>query len=205
MIRFTSLLFACCVLIFNPGHSHEVSQRHCADYQWMQIESDSSALQKLEHCIGLHNKDVNATDNAPRYIRKLYPESKSWHRRTALHWIALIGDTPSVAYLIKQGADVNIRDRYGNTPLHYAASDGYEESVKLLIAAGADVNSQGMKKNSPLHYAALEGYEGICRALVKAGADVKAKRSGGVTPISLARRHNNEICYRTMTSSSSKN
>ena len=200
MIRTVSLFFSFFALVLSSGHAHEVNQFHCADYQWMQIESEHSALQKLQHCIGLHNKDVNATDNAPRYIRKLYPDSKSWHRRSALHWVALIGDTPSVAYLIEQGAQVNVRDKYGNSPLHYASSDGYEESVDLLIAAGADVNAQGMKKNSPLHYAALEGYEGICKALVAAGANVKAKRIGGATPISLARRHNNEICYRAMTS-----
>ena len=200
MNRTVALLLATSVLLPVSVLAHEVNQFHCADYQWMQIESDHSALQKLQHCIGLHNKDVNATDNAPRYIRKLYPDSKSWHRRAALHWVALIGDSQSVAYLIDQGANVNVRDKYGNTPLHYASSDGYEESVELLISAGADVNAQGMKKNAPLHYAALEGYEGICKALVEAGADVKAKRAGGATPISLARRHNNEICYRVMTS-----
>ena len=200
MIRTTLFVLAVSVLLHSPASSHEVNQFHCADYQWMQIESDHSSLQKLQHCIGQHDKDVNSTDNAPRYIRKLYPESKSWHRRSALHWVALIGDSQSVAYLIDQGANVNVRDKYGNTPLHYASSDGYEESVELLISAGADVNAQGMKKNAPLHYAALEGYEAICKALVEAGADVKAKRAGGATPISLARRHNNEFCYRVMTS-----
>ncbi len=200
MIRKSFYLFALCLLVIPIGNTHEVNQFHCADYQWMQIESEHSSLEKLKHCIGLHNKDVNATDNAPRYIRKLYSDSKSWHRRSALHWVALLGDTQSVAYLIEHGANVNVRDKYGNTPLHYASSDGYENAVKLLIEAGADVNVQGMKKNAPLHYAALEGYEGICKALVDAGADVKAKRSGGATPISLARRNNNEICYRVMTS-----
>lgn len=41
-------------------------------------------------------------------------------------------------YLIKKGANLNIKDEHGNTPLFFAFSSNNDKSVKLLIEAGAD-------------------------------------------------------------------
>lgn len=42
--------------------------------------------------------------------------------------------------LISNGADVNARDRYGDTLLLIALSQCFDNTARLLISKGADVN-----------------------------------------------------------------
>ena len=59
----------------------------------------------------------------------------------ALHLSAKRGDTRSVQWLLRHGADPNaLWDHWGArvTPLHLAASRGHAEVVRLLLDAGAD-------------------------------------------------------------------
>jgi hypothetical protein len=58
--------------------------------------------------------------------------------------------------LIKQGADVNGRNRDGNVPLHGAAFLGQAEIVELLIQHKADVNLRSGKGETPLDTVAAE-------------------------------------------------
>lgn len=64
-----------------------------------------------------------------------------------LHYCAQEFELQMAQILILAGADVNIKDHYGNTPLFKAVfnSQGKGEMITLLINAGADVN---MKNNS---------------------------------------------------------
>ena len=48
------------------------------------------------------------------------------------------GNLADVQGLIKQGADVNAKNKYGWTPLRLAARRGHTEIVKSLLANGAD-------------------------------------------------------------------
>lgn len=43
-------------------------------------------------------------------------------------------------YVIKKGANLNVRDKYGNTPLFWAHGAGNIDAVAALKQAGADVN-----------------------------------------------------------------
>ena len=50
------------------------------------------------------------------------------------------GDVEMVRQLLRTGADVNARDRHGQTALMLAAHRGYREMVETLVEGGADLN-----------------------------------------------------------------
>jgi ankyrin repeat protein len=50
------------------------------------------------------------------------------------------GDVEAVREQLRSGADVNSRNRYGQTALMLAAHGGNREMVEILIASGADLN-----------------------------------------------------------------
>lgn len=58
----------------------------------------------------------------------------------AMHIVTRKRDTAWMRFLLGNGADINGRDRAGNTPLLLAASGGFDEGVRLLVSVGASVN-----------------------------------------------------------------
>ena len=48
-----------------------------------------------------------------------------------------------VQVLLENGADLNVRDRLGNTALHHAAFQGMATIVRLLVRKGVYVNEIG--------------------------------------------------------------
>jgi ankyrin repeat protein len=58
-----------------------------------------------------------------------------------------------VKLLLANKADVNVRDRHGDTPLHYAAATGDIQLVRLLLASKAEINAMDRDGSTPLHLA----------------------------------------------------
>lgn len=99
-----------------------------------------------------------------------------------------------LAYLVRNGADVNHTDIHGNSVLHYAhhrqpcypyglndADADAEAAVRFLVAHGADVNPEGA---SPLQTAYNTRHPKIMRILLEAGADPN-RRVGDIEPLIL--------------------
>jgi cytohesin len=113
------------------------------------------------------------------------------------------GDIEAVKEFLVAGADVNAKERRGQTPLHAATYRGHTALVELLIANDADVNALSVNGKTPLDWANDEiadlirkhggkhstinmaagagNAEGVKEFLV-AGADVNADMYGG-TPL----------------------
>lgn len=88
-------------------------------------------------------------------------------------------------WLKEQGADIEMRNRYGQTPLFKHAS-AYNGNVDLLIALGADVNATSADGSTPLHHAASCVRLAAVNALISHGADVNAKsRDESLTPLEM--------------------
>ena len=63
-----------------------------------------------------------------------------------------------ITLLIKNGCNVNLRDKKGRSAVHYASEQGQDDTLQLLIQSGADVNFQDFEsKETPLHVAILNG------------------------------------------------
>ena len=90
---------------------------------------------------------------------------------TVLHFLAIENYTEAVRFLAQAGADVNTKNKFGDTPLISAAQLGHEEMVRILLQFGA-------KFERAVHY---DGQRPpLCRpfrqvrivdALLQAGAD----------------------------------
>jgi ankyrin repeat protein len=120
---------------------------------------------------------------------KFTPDAQQVHvpeSTESLHQAAAKGDNEQVKSLISQGADINAKNRTGDTPLHVAIANHKIETASLLIQKGADVNTKDRKGNTPLHAAAVKGDIKTANLLISKGADVNAENKYGLTPVSRA-------------------
>ena len=88
------------------------------------------------------------------------------------------GDVEAVQAQLRAGADVNARDRHGQTALMLAAHRGYDALVETLAAHGAELNVTAKYHLSALMLAVIVGHIDIARLLVRAGADQSIRGSG---------------------------
>jgi ankyrin repeat protein len=81
------------------------------------------------------------------------------------------GDVEQVRHLLEAGADINARDRHGQTALMNAARTGQVELVRLLVERGAALNTTAKYSLTALMLAIINGHTKIARILIQAGAD----------------------------------
>jgi ankyrin repeat protein len=65
----------------------------------------------------------------------------------------VVKDIEMAKLLISKGANVNAKDKAGNTPVHKFISDSNKPIVELLIQNGADVYATNENGETPLHIA----------------------------------------------------
>lgn len=101
-----------------------------------------------------------------------------------------------MAFLKKDGVNVNAVDEIGFSPLHYVCKKGYRDIVKLLLDKEADVNLISNQSITPLHMAAVSGNKEIVKLLTDAGADLNATDKEGKTPLIYAVEAKKAECAR---------
>lgn len=106
--------------------------------------------------------------------------------RTAplLHIAARNGQTSAVDFLLKRGANPNLRDSSGSTCLYRVVGAGDGPVFQMLLKAGADPNLRSSDYGwTPLILATVLSSTNMVRSLIAAGADVNLPDSGGATPL----------------------
>jgi ankyrin repeat protein len=91
-----------------------------------------------------------------------------------------------VQVLLERGADINVRNKDGNTPLLQALNRpdlDRLEVVQALLDGGADTNIQDNNRMSPLHFAASDGDLEFVQVLLERGADINVRNKDGDTPL----------------------
>ncbi len=95
---------------------------------------------------------------------------------TALHWAAHFGNAEEVDALLKAGADVQVKNRYGVSPLSEAATMGSGALIERLLKAGADPNTVATPQGETvLLVASRAGNVEAVKALLAHGADPNIK------------------------------
>ena len=89
---------------------------------------------------------------------------------TALMQTVAKGYTDIAELLIKNGADVNVKDCLGWTALMAATGNGHAEIAELLIKNGADVNAKDNNGGTALMVAVENGHTETAQLLRKYGA-----------------------------------
>ena len=131
---------------------------------------------------GLSQKDVlGKTDDVSYSLEATYPSSrkslassskgtksrlsslmfKLFHSDNLLLDAASDGDAEKVARLIKNGANINVKDRWGWAPMSMAAYGGYPDIAKMLIEAGADLEYKDVDGDTPLDLATNKGHTAV--------------------------------------------
>lgn len=137
------------------------------------LDDIDAVLMKLRH--GL---DVNAIDSDGR---TLLMEATIWRKHRLME------------ILIRQGADVNKREKREWTALHFAAQDYDLRSVKLLVENGAEINAIDDYGANVLLRAVMnaKGQGDVIKFLVKHGADGHVKNKSGISALDSAKNISN--------------
>jgi hypothetical protein len=88
------------------------------------------------------------------------------------------GDVRVVLDLLGRGADVDARDRHGQTALMLAAHAGHREVAEALIGHDANLNITAKFGLSALMLAVVAGHEEVAHLLARAGADLSLRGTG---------------------------
>jgi ankyrin repeat protein len=106
---------------------------------------------------------------------------------TALTIAARHGNLGIVKTLLKAGADINARTKYGDTPLTAATCFCHANVAEYLIERGADVNVKNDGYGStPLMLASECNDVEIVKALINKGANVNEKNKKGANALTAA-------------------
>ncbi|MEO1376511.1 MAG: ankyrin repeat domain-containing protein, partial [Cyanobacteria bacterium J06635_10] len=133
--------------------------------------------------------------------------------QTPLHYAAINYQKEIVEVLLSHQANVNAKDKFGNTPLHLISQINQKTRknldikslinnqfdfnaqnekirlaiVKLLVKKGADIELKNNRGYNPLHLAAKEHHKYIIEYLIKKGAKIDERAaSNAKTPLILA-------------------
>jgi hypothetical protein len=107
----------------------------------------------------------------------------------SLFQAATSGTLQEIETRLKHGADINERNKNGETPLHRAAAFNTNVAIlNALITNGAHLNAKDKDHGqTPLHYAVLNNAPArILESLIRHGADVHAHDKNGITPLDAA-------------------
>src|SRR4029453_14907390 len=105
--------------------------------------------------------------------------------QTALLAVARTGNVEAAQLLLKHGAAVDARERWGGqTALMWAAARRHPQMMQFLISKGADVNARSIDRDYQRH--------------VTAEGRPKSRDSGGLTPLLYAARENCLACVKVL-------
>ncbi|XP_059474055.1 uncharacterized protein LOC132195835 [Neocloeon triangulifer] len=90
-------------------------------------------------------------------------------------------------FLVENGADLSVVDKFGDDSLHLACFSGKLDTIKYLLGLnGFSVEKKGWKGRTALHWAAAKGHIAVAEFLLSQGADVNTRDDDNESPLTLA-------------------
>lgn len=113
---------------------------------------------------------------------------------TALHEAASLGHLDLVKLLLARGADVDARERNGDTPLLRAGEYPWEDCTIALINSGADIHIKDGFGRTTLHFACRSGLLNIVNILLARNMDADERDVEDKTPLFHAVENSHTDC-----------
>ena len=199
-------LFVICIFLlifFNSSHSSfsdksGLNKKLIDDISQEYWDNFGDDFEKVYTEISL-NESLDQKNLIWASYKELYKSKQELKRYVAFQMIPSTfvqfcsdGSLQEINNAIKNGADVNAKDKNGFTPLMFAAAMNSEPKVIVaLIKAGADINARSEGGGSSLIMAlSINNYNNneVIIALIKSGANVNARIKEGDTPLMIAAR-----------------
>ena len=114
---------------------------------------DGSGTLKLWHKNGQLKRSSEQKNNKLIIVEAWDENGIKIDHPLSIHEAAEIHYIEGIKQHLADGADINEKDKDGNTPLFDAAYYGHKEIVELLIASGADVNAKDDDGETTLDFA----------------------------------------------------
>lgn len=105
---------------------------------------------------------------------------------TALMLASRAGQNELLAFLLKRGANILLKDNKGRTALTFAAKRGHTSTIRILVSSGADVNAVSENGTTALISAAENGDFNAAAILIEADAQVNALLTDGTSALILS-------------------
>jgi hypothetical protein len=98
------------------------------------------------------------------------------------------GNREMVEMLLRARADVDMKNKRGQTVILYLSMQSTGEIVRALVAAGAKINERDEHGDAPLQIAATLNNTELLRAIIELGANLNEQNKAGQTALMLAAR-----------------
>jgi uncharacterized protein len=109
--------------------------------------------------------------------------------QTALLDAAQRGDIKKLRGLLETGANLETKNRDGDTPLILAARKGHTSAAELLLNAGASLQAANNAGDTPMLAAAMAGHLRMIELFLPKEAETKIANKAGDTALILAIQH----------------
>lgn len=103
-----------------------------------------------------------------------------------IHIVTRRGDLGWLGLLYQKGANLNVKDREGNTPLILAAISRWSEGAATLIRLKAQVNAQNRLGETAILKAVQARDLALTKALIDAGANPDIADNSGISARAVA-------------------
>ena len=113
-------------------------------------------------------------------------DAKGYNDLTPLIFACFRGHLPIVEYLISKGADIEAKDKSGNSLIHFSSTRFLSIVQYLIEKRNIDKDIKGYEERAPLHHACNGGHLQIVEYLISKGANIEAKDKNKKTPLHYA-------------------
>jgi len=117
-------------------------------------------------------------------------ECTNENKETPLWRACKKGNVEAAAALLRHGANINAKSKFGETPAYIAAHFGRRSVLELLLKCGADfLEIRDLRGELPIHVACYHGRLACVKLLLEAGTPVNIQDKDGRTPCYVASYH----------------